>query len=75
MKKIQEQLKLCQTKQLMSISYPSMRTTDTQKQLHSHPDGGVDGDGEADLGEGQENRDQVGEGVEVIKWIRLVRTI
>ena len=51
-----------------SISYPSMRTTDAHKALHRHTDGGVDGDGEADLGEGQEDGDQVGEGVEGIKW-------
>ena len=33
-----------------------------------HPDSGVYRDGEADLGKGQEDGDQVGEGVEGIKW-------
>ena len=49
-----------------------MRTANANKAFNRHTDGGVDGDGEADLGQGEEDGDEVGEGVEgvVLRYLR-----
>ena len=47
-------------------AHPCMRTTNADKAFHRHSDCGVDGDGEGDLGDGEEDGDEVGEGVECI---------
>ena len=48
-------------------------TADTEEPLYRYEDSGGDGDGEADLGEGEEEGEEVGEDVELI-IVRNVRS-
>ena len=48
-------------------------TADTEEPLKRYEDSGGDGDGEADLGEGEEEGEEVGEDVELI-IVRNVRS-
>ena len=49
-------------------TYPGLRGVggDGDEPLHGHPDGGVDRDGEEDLGDGQQDGDEVGVGEEEV---------
>ena len=48
-----------------------MWMADTDKPLKRHKDSGEDGDGEADLGEGEEEREEMGKDVELVIWREL----